>query len=118
MAPQAFRLRDSEVALSSGWLEFHAGTDDHRIEAVKGEFAAVLKIKRSDGFVRGNVGKIFGACLSYGLGIEAVHDADGFPSHASIMNFKDDQEPLLDLLAAEAWAEFSEPVLPVGSPPA
>jgi hypothetical protein len=107
IAAQAFRLREHEVALSAVWLEYYGVDLKNQLSKAKSAFNAVREIKKKDGFARGNVGKILGACLSYGIVASVVNDGDeSFPSHASIFDFKDDNDQLLELLASEAWSEL------------
>ena len=103
----AFKLKDNEVGLSAAWIEFHGGSADEQIAQSKTAFTKVLKIGPNDRFVRGQVRTIKGACFGFGCQVKIVRDPEpNFPSHAQVMNFRDEKDELLELLATEAWAEI------------
>jgi hypothetical protein len=109
--PQAFELKPGEKYLSASWLEFFSGNDDERRRAVVAGMAAARTVKPSHGFAFGNVGEVKAACSSFGIRIRVIHEPEEDnpnPAYTAIRNFKSDELELLQLLAAEAWAEVVE----------
>lgn len=103
---QAFALREGEASLSAAWLEF-AGhpTRDENIDSTIAAFQATRNIKRKDRFALGNVAEIKSACLQRNQKVRVVHEpVPGFDAHAALRQYNNDDE-LLELLAAEAWSE-------------
>jgi len=109
LLPQAFELTPDERGLSASWLEFFGDPASAQPAAAMAEFAAVYDVRKNDRFACGAVGDIKAACGRFNLKVRVVHDGDGHPSHASVRRFGGASLELLDLLAAEAWAEIVAP---------
>lgn len=109
--PQAFELRPGERYLSASWLEYFPGNLMERRKAVVAAVAAARSVRPSHGFAFGNVGEVKDACSAFGMRIRVIHEPDSSnpnPAYTAIRNFKSDDIELLQLLAAEAWAEVVE----------
>jgi len=104
----AFKLRDQEPYLSATWLEYFPGG---RAEQVK---AAVWAIRASElrpggksGFAIGNVGAILRVCADRKHKIRIVHEPeDDNKAHVAVRRMPRDDADLLEILAAETWAEL------------
>lgn len=105
--PQAFALRPGEDYLSASWLEHFGGTHEDRIKLTVTAFSAVRSVKAKHGFAIGNVAQIKDACAEYQLKIRVCHEPNGNPAYTAVRRYKDEAE-LLELLAAEAWADVVE----------
>lgn len=104
----AFKLRDSESYLSTTWLEYFAGNREEKIvSAVKAIRASSISPGGKSGFAVGNVGSIIAACAARNHSIRVVHEPeDDNKAHASVRRMPRDDGELLEILAAEDWAEL------------
>jgi hypothetical protein len=107
--PQAFQLRDGEKYLSASWLEFFEGTKSERIKQTVAACGKTRTVRSGHGFAIGNVKEIKMACQGFRQRINVVHESDkGNPAYVAVRNYRSDDIGLLDLLAAEAWADVIE----------
>lgn len=117
----AFQLRHGEKVLSATWLEYFSGERDEQIiAAVHAVRASDLKPGGKSGFAIGKVGVIATACANGGHKVRIVHEpgADN-KAHVGIRRMPRDDAELLEILAAEAWAELVlNSQIPAGSAPA
>lgn len=108
--PQAFELNRAkdEEYLSAAWLEYYGHeTRELDLAAVVDDFRKVKQIKPSHRFAVGNVKIIKDACANWGQQVRVSHEpVDDFDSHASVRRFNSDNYEMLEMLAAEAWAEM------------
>jgi hypothetical protein len=106
----AFRMRESEEYLSATWAEFCGGGHPECItSAVKIIRASNLQVTARSGFAVGNVGRVKTVCLSDQRRhrIRVIHEAeDDNLAHAALRGWPRDNEPLLDLLAEDAWSDI------------
>ena len=106
----AFRLRKEEEYLSATWAEFFNGGHDERIAAaVRAVRASKLDVKTRSGFAVGKVSRIKEACLADKAKhkIRVIHErAEDNEAHTALRGWPQDNEPLLELLAEEAWGDF------------
>jgi hypothetical protein len=106
----AFRLREDEEYLSATWAEFSEGERPECIvSAVKIIRASALQVTTRSGFAVGNVGRVKAVCLSDQKRhrIRVSHEAeDDNRAHVALRGWPRDNEPLLDLLAEDAWSEI------------
>lgn len=102
-----FRLRPADGhALSAAWLEFFNGSVDQQFAGVIDAFVGNRKIKKREAFAIGQVLDVKKACQKFGVKVRIVHDPlPGFQSHASVRQFQDSDDQLLEALADEAWAD-------------
>ncbi|MCA3741006.1 hypothetical protein [Phenylobacterium sp.] len=115
----AFALRDGEGYLSAAWVE-HAATGEKAtdVAATIKAFAAAREVRPSHRYAVGNVGDIRKACAGYNQRPRISHEpVDRFDAHASIRQFNSDNHELLEILAAEAWAEMAVPEQPAPETP-
>lgn len=122
--PQAFSLKvqpdgSLEEYLSAGWVEYYEGVDHPtRVKAAIAGFGKRErpKVGANARFALGNVGRIREACRSHSQTVRISHEPlPNFESHASIRQFNSASSELLDLLAADAWAEMHKPIKKGGS---
>jgi len=107
----SFRLKPGEDFLSASWVEFFK-TDDPLLSARR-SFAKQLTIRPKDRFALGTVSVIKSACSKHGVRVRVTREPeDGFEEHSGVRQFRDDKDELLDLLAAEAWAQLVTPAPP------
>jgi hypothetical protein len=107
--PQAFELKDGESYLSASWVEFFPGSLDESTAATLDEFGGVLEIRKKDLFARGVVANIKETCRAARLRIRVTHEGDDYPSHSAVRQMQGASLQLLELLAAQAWAEVVAP---------
>jgi hypothetical protein len=109
--PQAFLLKPDEPYLSAAWVE-HATTGQRSTDilATIVAFKGALTCRKNDRFAVGNVGVIKATCSTFKQSVRISHEpVVGFDAHVSVRQFQSDNDQLLDLLAAEAWAEMCGP---------
>lgn len=109
---EAFRLRDGESFLSAAWIEHYSGnTHEERIAQSISTFCnVVMKVKKKDAFVSGNVQDIKLACAQFEQKIRVVSEPDGdHAAHVAIRQYRDNNDELLELLAGEVWAQVHFP---------
>jgi hypothetical protein len=117
----AFQPRLGEKALSATWLEYFPGEREVQITAVVHAVrASDLKPGAKSGFAIGKVVVITAACANRGHKVRIVHEprVDN-KAHVGVRRMPRDDAELLEILAAEEWAELvlnSE--IPAGSAPA
>ena len=108
--PQTFQLRDQEDYLSASWVDYFkpaAGSLSQALES----FSRRRTVKAKDRFALGIVSRIKDACGQHGLRIRVTREVEpGFDEHCGLRQYRNVAE-LLDLLAAEAWAQIVEPVV-------
>ncbi len=104
--PQSFMLRDGEDYLSASWLEYFADAADPVQAAIK-NFGEVLRVKPKDRYAKGNVAAIKAACSEHGQRVRVTREPrPGFEAHSGVRQFRNDNDELFELLAAQAWAEL------------
>ena len=108
--PQTFELREGEAYLSASWLEHFDGTKQERLKATAAAMSAARTILADHGFTVGNVGEVKDACDLHDVRIRVLHEPKGNPNPAytAVRQFRSDNLELLELLAAEAWADVVE----------
>jgi hypothetical protein len=104
----AFRLRDSEEYLSATWVE-HFGGDHDRcvVAAVNAIRSSKVTVTAKSGFAIGNVGRVKDICLAdkERYKIRIIHEPeDDNSGHTALRRWPRDNEPLLELLAEDAWS--------------
>ena len=102
----AFALKPNEKYLSATWLEYFPD----KVDAVIAIRNSNLSVKPKSGFAIGKVDSIQSACLySSATRVFIVYDPTILPKpnlgHVAVKNFPSDDTGLLELLAAEAWAD-------------
>jgi hypothetical protein len=106
----AFRLRQDEEYLSATWAEHFAGNHQECVAAaVRAVRASDMKPTPRSGFAVGNVGRIKDVCLADKdkYNIRVIHEPeDDNVGHTALRRWPKDNEPLLELLAEDAWGEF------------
>lgn len=104
----AFQLRPGERALSATWLEYFAGEREVQIiAAVHAVRASDLKPGAKSGFSIGKVAVITTACANRGHKVRIVHEPGvDNKAHVAVRRMPGDDAELLEILAAEAWAEL------------
>ena len=107
----AFKLRpEDDGALSALWVEFFQSEAGDQHQQAIAQFAKGVTFKKNDQFAKGKVSDIRDACQAYGVQVRIVHEPDGdLECHALVRRFNDTNDDLLELLAAEAWAELHVP---------
>ena len=105
---EAFRLRSGETYLSSTWLEYFNGNRKEQIYlAVQTIRLSSLSVGKKSGFAIGNVEKISSVCANRNHKIRIVHEPErDNAAHIAVRRIPRDDEGLLELLAAETWAEL------------
>jgi len=104
----AFALRDDEAYLSATYLEYFSGLRSEQIESVVWAVrASDLNVGGKAGFVIGNVGEILIASADRNHKIRIVYEpsADNM-AHSAVRRWPTDDAELLEILAAETWAEL------------
>lgn len=105
----AFRLRDAETYLSATWAEFFSGAhDDCVASAIRTIRASRIDVRPRSGFAIGNVRRVKETCLADQKKhkIRVVHEPESNnAAHTALRGWPRDNEPLLELLAEDAWAE-------------
>lgn len=108
--PQAFQLREGEEYLSVTWCEYFSGNPDEQLRC------AVEAIRNSDIDVRPKAQFASGTVKAIRAHMESdprnrklrfVHEAtEDNAAHTAIRRWSDSSDDLLDLLAAEVWADL------------
>jgi hypothetical protein len=106
----AFRLRKDEEYLSATWVEFfkvpsHGGCIAAAAKVIRG---SEVKVTTRSGFAIGNVGRIKDICLAdkQNHKIRVIHEPeDDNEAHTALRGWPHDNDPLLDLIAEDAWSE-------------
>lgn len=72
------------------------------------ELRNTIKVRNGDGFARGNVGEVKGACLLKGIKVAIVHSPGKSESHSSVkvLDFLEHDLEILEFLATESWNEL------------
>ncbi len=104
----AFALRKGESALSVTYLEYFPGS---KMEQIRG---AVWAIRASDlgaggksGFATGNVEAVYNTCINRNHKIRIVYEpVNDNKAHSTVRRLPRDDAELLEILAAETWAEL------------
>lgn len=104
----AFQMREDEDYLSAAWVEYgEKATHAANLSATIAAFQANRTIRPSHKFAVGNVGRIRSACAEHRQRVRISHEPiDDFDAHASVRQYNDKADELLELLAEEAWAEM------------
>lgn len=110
--PQAFSLRADEEYLSVTWCEYFSGTPDEQlrcaIEAIRG---SAIDVRPKAQFATGVVGEIRAHMQSDPKNhrLRFVHEpTQDNDAHAAIKRWPDHSDDLLELLAAEIWADCTD----------
>ncbi len=107
---QAFNLKPGEAYLSASWVEYFEAEPAHQVAAAAAHFATIYDVKKKDRFALGNVGNIKAACAEMGAPVRVTREPlNGYEAHSGVRQFRDDNDDLLELLAAEAWATVVQP---------
>jgi hypothetical protein len=114
--PQAFELRpatptrEAETYLSASWFEFFDGDWEARLKATLAEISGYLSVKPKDALAIANVGNIKEVGANRGAKLRVLHEPDPplMPAYAAIRGVRSDDAELIELLAAEAFAETVE----------
>lgn len=105
----AFKLRGDEDYLSASWAEFFGGKHDECVAAtVKAIRASNVQVTPRSGFAVGNVGRIKDICFAdrEKHKIRIIHEPeDDNKAHTAIRGWPRSNDPLLELIAEEAWSE-------------
>jgi hypothetical protein len=105
----AFKLRDTETYLSATWAEFFPGPyGDCVAAAIRTIRKSRIKVGGRSGFAVGNVQRVKDTCLTdkQKYKIRVIHEPeDDNTAHAALLGWPRDNDPLLELLAEDAWAE-------------
>ncbi len=104
----AFQPREADKnELSTAWLEYFPGSREEKISSAIYALRASMEVGAKSGFALGNVGEIISTCRERNHKIRIVHDpADNNKAHSSVKHMPDDDQRLLEVLAAETWAEL------------
>ncbi len=104
----AFQPRAADKnELSTTWLEYFAGTRAERISGAVYALRASIDVGKKAGFALGNVGAITQTCREHKHKIRIVHDPDDDnKAHSSVKRMPENDQGLLEVLAAETWAEL------------
>jgi hypothetical protein len=106
----AFKLRDAETYLSATWAEFFAAGSRQAcvIAAIKAIRTSQIVVRPRSGFAVGNVQRVKDTCLAdkQKHKIRVIHEPQTDNSgHAALHGWPHDNDPLLELLAEDAWSE-------------
>lgn len=105
--PQAFQLRENEAYISVTWVQhFSANYETGFCQAV----AAVgrqLRVKKSDGFTAGEVGRIANACDGMDVSVRLLHEPEppANTGHSAIRGLPRNNLDLLALLADDVFVD-------------
>lgn len=107
----AFELRpEDDGGLSCGWLEFYPGQRAAQIAASIATFKGTISVSKNAMFAVGNVGAVREACASMSAPVRVIHaPVPGHDAHSEVRRFNDQNLQLLELLAADVWAELHPP---------
>lgn len=106
---EAFRLRDGEEYLSANWVDFFKTPlrSDRVVAAIRSARKGERKIGAKSGFAITQTGRLKSAAARYGRSLRVSHEPEDLcPEHVAIRRYPKDCEELLELLAAEHWAEL------------
>jgi hypothetical protein len=104
---EAFRRRPGEKYLSSTWLEYFEGNREQQLCLAVQTIRSSLSVGKKSGFAIGNVQKLSLVCAERNHKIRIVHEPeDDNAAHVAVRRIPSDDEGLLELLAAEMWAEL------------
>ncbi|MSP43865.1 MAG: hypothetical protein EXR08_10985 [Alphaproteobacteria bacterium] len=94
-----------EKYLSVNWLEFFEGKEEERLHQFAEDFGSARKIKKSDTFVKLNVGTFKAICQMRSAKVRIIHDPGGstIKSHGSIRQLPQDDDLLFDDLCELAF---------------
>jgi hypothetical protein len=103
----AFQRRPTEETLSVTWLEYFDGSRWQQIvDAIRAIRASALETKPKSAFAIGQVGAIKTVCESRQVKVRILHEPEpDNKAHAVVRSLPREDMELLELLAAEAWAE-------------
>jgi hypothetical protein len=106
----AFRLREGEEYLSVTWAEFFqkAVRSENLQAAIRAIRGSRVAVKPLSGFAIGNVRGVADVCLADNRRhkVRIVHEpTDDNGAHVAVRGWPRDNEPLLELLANDAWSE-------------
>ena len=105
----AFRLRESEEYLSATWAEYFASArPEFIVAAAMAIRASNVTVTPRSGFAIGNVGKIKETCLANERKhkVRIIHEEeDDNKAHTALRQWPRDNDPLLELIAADVWNE-------------
>ena len=95
--------------VSETWTEFVRGTRNECIvAAVRTIRASKIAVTPRSGFAVGNVGRVKDVCLAdkEKHWIRVIHEAEADnPAHAAVRGWPRDNDPLLQVIAEDAWSE-------------
>lgn len=104
--PQAFQLREGETYLSTGWLEFFAGSEADCLSGVATAMSNNRKVKPHHALAIGSVGEIKHACLDFDVKVRILHEPIVTNiAYAVVRQIKTTEDQLLELLSQDAWAD-------------
>jgi hypothetical protein len=105
----AFKLRDNEQYLSATWAEFFPGPHaDCIVAAIKVIRNSRMQVKPRSGFAVGNVRRVKDTCVADEKKhkIRVIHEPEADnTAHTALRGWPRDNDPLLELLAEDAWSE-------------
>ena len=106
----AFRLRNDEEFLSATWAEFFqtASRTESVAAAIRAIRASEVKVTTRSGFAIGNVGRVKDVCLAdrENYKVRIIHEPENDnKAHTALRGWPRDNDPLLDLIAEDAWSE-------------
>lgn len=107
--PQAFEMRQNERELSGSWLEFFSEPHQNRLAKSAAAMAALLRVKRRDGFAVAKVEKIHTACDQVGIRVRILHEpskSNPNPAYSTIRNLPRENPELFALIADRACVEI------------
>jgi hypothetical protein len=110
MLPQALSRREGEQNLSVTWVEHFKGDWTAQVTQAIQAFRASQQsgnVGRKSVFAVAVIEKIHDLCRSRGVRVRIIHEpVDANPGHSVIRNLPNDNDDLLELLAADAFAEL------------
>lgn len=104
---EAFRRKSTEDGLSVTWIEHFDGEWEDQLRAAVSAIGRTRKAGTNSAFAWAQVGQIHHVCSERSHRVRIIHlPEDENRGHSEIRQLPHDDELLLEMLAAEAFAEY------------